>query len=165
MRSLVVIFTLLVIVSSCNKRTILPTVIHSSDSTNTEIRYKVIKEKDTVYLEVPAQSAERTTQDSSSHLETDFATSDARILEDGTLYHDLNNKPQKRPVETEKEIIYKDTTIYKERKVEIPVPVERELTKWEKISLKWFPYSLTVIFLILTYVLRKPLMTLIRRFL
>ncbi len=58
----------------------------------TEIRW------DTAYIEIPPQSAERVANDSVSHLETDFAVSDARINPDGTLFHNLLNKTQKRPV-------------------------------------------------------------------
>lgn len=71
------------------------------DSTRIEIRETVIYVPDTVFVEIPAQTAERTTQDSTSHLENDYALSDARINPDGSLYHDLKTKPQEKPVPIE----------------------------------------------------------------
>ena len=70
------------------------------DSIRVETVIKFIT--DTVYLEIPAQTAQRETRDSVSHLENDYAESDARINPDGSLYHDLNTKPQKKPLEFEK---------------------------------------------------------------
>ena len=167
MRSLSIILVLLVIISSCSKKVLPPPIINTNDSVRTIIKYRIVKVKDSVFLEVPPQSAERTARDSTSHLETDYATSDARIMPDGSLSHNLKNKPQKKPVETEKEIIYNDTTIYKERKVEVPVPVERELTWWEQTSIKWFSYVLIGLIITIIILFRNPLrklINLIRRY-
>lgn len=54
--------------------------------------------------------------------------------------------------------------IYVERKVEVPVPVERELSKWEQTCIDLFPYVLGMLVVSLFVVLRKPMITLIRRF-
>ena len=92
---------------------------------------------DTVYVEIPPQSAERTTQEKTSHLETDYAESDASINEDGTLSHTLHNKPSKHPIP----VNHSTDTIYIDKMAEIPVPVkvpvqvERQLTRWEKTRL------------------------------
>ena len=161
---LIALIALLCTMQSCCKKFYAPSIVETRDSVRVETKVIVKTEKDTVYIEVPAQSAERTTQDSTSHLETDFATSDARIEQDGSLYHDLKNKPQKRPAETEKQIIERDSIIYRDREVEVPVPVERELTWWEHTSIKWFPYSLAALLIILAYIFRKPLLAVIRRF-
>lgn len=162
MRILSIILVLLVFVSSCNNKVLPPSIINTNDSVRTIIKYRIIKEKDTVFFEVPPQSTERTTQDSTSHLETDYATSDARIMPDGSLHHNLKNKPQKKPVETEKEIIYNDTTIYKERNTEVPVPVERELTWWEHTAIKWFPYALIGFIIAVVILFRNPLQNLLK---
>lgn len=77
--------------------------------TNTVIAYV----PDTVFIEIPAQTAERTTADSTSHLENDYATSDARINADGTLFHALKTKPQEKPVEVKKKEVHKDNIVYK----------------------------------------------------
>lgn len=140
------------------------TVIAESENKNVEVRYEKIFVPDTVYLEIPAQTAERTTKDSTSNLENDFATSTARINPDGTLYHDLNTKPQDKPVPTEKEIERNDSIVYIDRFTEVPIPVEKELSWWEQTCIKWFPYSIGTLLLSLIVILRKPMLNLIRRF-
>lgn len=57
-----------------------------------------------------------------------------------------------------------DSIAYVDRYVEVPVPVERSLTRWEKTCINWFPYSVVAILLLLVYVFRKPMRSLIRRF-
>jgi hypothetical protein len=132
------------------------------DSTRIEIRETVIYVPDTVFVEIPAQTAERTTQDSTSHLENDYALSDARINPDGSLYHDLKTKPQEKPVPIEKPVERKDSIIYRTQYIdrEVTVEVERELLWWEKTQIYGF-WGLVVILLI---VYRKKIFALARRF-
>lgn len=106
-------------------------------------------------FKVPAASVERLVKDSSSHLETDFAKSDARINPDGSLYHSLENKEQTIPQEVEVEIEYRDTTIYKEKTV--PVPVEKELTKGQKFRLNGFWVLLTLVLVGMVFKITKML--------
>lgn len=132
------------------------------DSTRIEIRETVIYVPDTVFVEIPSQTAERTTQDSTSHLENDYALSDARINPDGSLYHDLKTKPQEKPVPIEKPVERKDSIIYRTQYIdrEVTVEVERELSWWEKTQIYGF-WGLVVILLI---VYRKKIFALARRF-
>lgn len=132
------------------------------DSTRIEIRETVIYVPDTVFVEIPAQTAERTTQDSTSHLENDYALSDTRINPDGSLYHDLKTKPQEKPVPIEKPVERKDSIIYRTQYIdrEVTVEVERELSWWEKTQIYGF-WGLVVILLI---VYRKKIFALARRF-
>ena len=68
---------------------------HKRDSIRTEVRKEIVFVPDTVYLAIPEQAAERTTRDSTSHLENDYATSDARVY----LFHvhqTLPSNQQKR---------------------------------------------------------------------
>ena len=67
------------------------------DSASYERTESIVYVPVTVTVEVPAQTAERETRDSTSHLETMFAQSDASIhWLDGVpyLHHSLANKPQ-----------------------------------------------------------------------
>lgn len=116
------------------------------DSIRVEYRERIIKVPDTVFVEIPAQTAERTTADSVSNLENDYATSEARINPDGTLYHDLRTKPQKRPVATEKEIQIKDSTVYvdryKTKTVTKVVEVKRKRSWWEQTCIYGFCASI-----------------------
>lgn len=83
---------------------------HVSDSVTSEqrdtarVETVTIYVPDTVFVEIPAQTAERETRDSVSQLENDYAASEARINPDGSLYHDLRTKPQKKPVEFQKPV-------------------------------------------------------------
>ena len=117
------------------------------DSTRVEVRTQTILVPDTVFLEIPSQTAERTTRDSVSHLENEYATSDARINSDGSLYHDLRTKAQKKAVETDKKIERRDSLVYRDRylKVKEKVSVPRDLTKFQKGEIFGFWFLLAVI--------------------
>ena len=132
------------------------------DSTRIEIRETVIYVPDTVFVEIPAQTAERTTQDSTSHLENDYALSDARINPDGSLYHDLKTKPQEKPVPFDKPVERKDSIIYRTQYIdrEVTVEVERELSWWERTQIYGF-WSIVIVLLV---VYRKKIFALARRF-
>lgn len=120
---------------------------------------------DTVYIEIPAQSAERTTPESYSHLETDYAESDAKINADGTLTHRLKNKQQPTPVpvKSSTDTIYIDRFIEKPVPVEVPKDVERKLTSWQKTRLDTWGWLATALALCGCWICRKPLLTLARR--
>jgi len=131
------------------------------DSTSVEVRVETVYVPDTVYIEIPAQTAERTTTDSTSHLETDYAESDARINPDGTLYHSLANKPQDKPVEFQKPVVTKDSvrTEIKWRTRTVTKEVERKKTWWEQT--KSYGFYVMVLFLLWSY--RKEVISLARK--
>lgn len=145
-----------------------PTIITVVDSTKVETKYERIIIRDTVCITLPPQSAERTTLDSTSHLETDFAVSDARVNPDGSLSHTLQNKAQEIPVPVEKEKEVQEKIVYRNREVGVPQPypveVERELTWWQKFRLKGFWVLLSVIIAAMGWKWRKPIFNFIRRF-
>lgn len=115
---------------------------------------------DTIYIKVPIERERQTVRDTTSHLETSFAVSDARINPDGALFHSLENKPQKRPVPTEKEIIYRDSIIYRDRTNTEIVEVERKLTWWQQTKMHGFWFLLAVV----VFLFRKNIIALARRF-
>lgn len=166
---------LFIVSGCCTQRRVVDTstTITEKDSSKVDVRVKTIIEyqTDTVFVEVPAQMAERTTQDSISHLENDYATSDARINQDGSLFHNLNTKPQKKPIEYQKPIERKDSIrteyIYREveKKENIPIEVERDFTWWERTCIKLFPWSLVLIIISLSIHFRKPIISLFKHFL
>lgn len=121
----------------------------TTDSTRIEVRTQIEYIPDTVFIEVPIEVIAQTTRDTTSHLETSFAVSDAHINPDGSLFHSIANKPQKRPIPTEKEVIHKDSIVYRDRTQTEVVEVERELTRWQKIQMRGFWVALVV--LLLTY--------------
>lgn len=156
MKQLLLIFILAV--TACCPCCHLSTTTSDSIRVETVVRYERVL--DTVYMDVPVEIVRETVRDTTSHLETSFATSDARITPDGALFHSLTNKPQKKPVPTEKEIIYRDSIVYRDRIVEKPVQVERELTWWQQTQIKGF--WIVVALLVITF--RKKIFAIIRRF-
>ena len=146
---------------SCGAGKRLPVQTESRDSVRTVVREKTVYIRDTVWMKIPAQTAENTTRDTSSHLETDYAESDARIDPDGTLHHSLRNKEQEKPVPVDVPQTQKDSIVYKDRYVYEKVKVPRDLTTWQKWQMRsfWILLSVTAV-----YVLRKPLLAMVRRF-
>lgn len=129
-----------------------------------ETRYERIFIHDTSYVEIPMQTAEKTVKDSLSHLENDYAISDARINADGSLFHNLQTKPQKKPVPINRIVERKDSVVYVDKEVKVPVMVEKELSSWQNFRLRFFNTLLIVLLGLLAFVFRKPIMTIIRRF-
>ncbi len=123
----------------------------------TEVRW------DTVYIEVPAQSAEITTPDSVSHLETDFATSDARINPDGTLFHNLFNKPQERPAMVPTTFQRIDSIV--EREVPVIVYKDKPPNMFNQFKIDAFWWLLGTIIVLLAIHSRKPIINLIKKML
>ena len=155
---LIMVFLLL---TSCGAGKRLPAQTEHRDSVRVEVREVTKFIRDTVWMQIPIQSAENTTRDTSSHLETDFAESDARINPDGTLHHSLRNKEQEKPVPVDVPTTQKDSIVYKDRYVYETVEVERDLTGWQKWQMRSFWILLSIM---TVYVLRKPLLALARRF-
>ena len=133
------------------------------DSTRVEVKIETVYVTDTLLVEIPAQTAERTTADSVSHLETDYATSDARINTDGSLFHSLANKPQQKPVEFQKPVERKDSIVYRDRfktqTVTKVKEVERDYSWWDKTRF----YASYALFLWLLIKYRRKLFSLARR--
>ena len=151
------------LLTSCGVGKQLPVQTEQKDSVRVEVRKETKYIRDTVWMKIPAQSAENTTRDTSSHLETDYAESDARINPDGTLYHSLRNKEQEKPIPVMVPLIQKDILMsrYRDRLVYRRVEVPRELTGWQKWQMRSFWILLSAVAI---FVLRKPLLALIRSF-
>lgn len=148
MRQTALLLAAVLLLGGCCSSRRLTTENNRRDSTRVEVRTHIIHVPDTVYLEIPPQKSERTTADSTSHLENDYAVSDARINPDGTLFHNLNTKPQRKPLPTEKEIIRNDSIVYKDRYVNKTVTKEvpRKLTIFQRVQMYGF-WILAVLFI------------------
>ena len=105
--------------------------------------------KDTVSVEIPGETVYVVAQDS-SHLETKWSVSDAKIDSTGRLHHSLTNKD----IKIEKEIVYKEiekrVEVEKEVPVEVEVPVKYvpDYYKWIN-GIFWALVGLFVIFIVL----------------
>ena len=107
---------------------------------------------DTVYIRIPAQESERETFDSVSVLESDYAVSEAQIRPDGSLRHSLRHKNTPLPVQ----VTVTTDTIYKDRVIEKPVPVNVHDTapsdhakSYRSTVLPWLIATATTILLVL----------------
>lgn len=102
-------------------------VVEARDSVRVEERVREIKVSDTLFVAVPMQKESTTVRDSTSHLENDYAISDARVMADGSLYHSLETKPRTDTLSREVGVQVRDSIIYREKVVPKIVPVEKEL--------------------------------------
>lgn len=157
MKRILFIILLAVMTACCPCRHL---ITSTRDSVRVETIVRTERIPDTVLIEIPVERERQIVRDTTSHLETSFAVSDARINPDGALFHSLENKPQNHPVPTEKEVIYQDKIMYRDRTKIENVEVERKLTWWQQTMMRGF-WVLLAVFL---FVFRKPIVTLARRF-
>ena len=105
-----------------------------SDSTRVEVREVTHYVKDTIYLELPVITERIVTRDTSSRLENDYAVSEASIS-GGYLSHSLATKPARTPVEAEAREVVRDSIVFRDRLIEVPVEVEKPLSRWQRTLL------------------------------
>ena len=107
----------------CSPRITPPAEIR--DSVRVEIRERTVH--DTAYMDVPLIKEVNVTRDTSSHLENEYAMSDASIS-NGTLRHSLETRPHKiaAPV-----TITVHDTLTVEKKAETIIKEVNVLTKWQ----------------------------------
>ena len=129
----VFIAIVLLLFSSC--RTGKVVVVEAKDSVRVEERIREIKVTDTLFVEVPMQKESTTVRDSISHLENDYAISDARKNPDGSLYHSLETKPRTDTLTQELSVQAKDSIIYREKVIPKIYPVEKELNRFTQMRI------------------------------
>ena len=149
---------------ACSTGTAAIAATEQLDSLRIEVRTETIHVTDTVYIEIPAQVEERTTRDSTSLLENDYATSLAMINTDGTLYHDLKTKARRQAVEVPKTVERTDSIVYRYVQVQqtVPVEVEKQLTAWQQFRLKYFLPVAAVLLCFILWTFRSPLLKILR---
>ncbi len=128
------------LLGACGSTRHLTESVNKQDSVRVEVHTRTEYVLDTVFIEIPQQTSERETADSVSHLENDYATSDARINVDGSLFHNLKTKPQKKPTEVKRPVEQRDSIVYKiktETVTEV-VEVPRKLSWWQKTQIYGF---------------------------
>lgn len=106
-----------------------------SDSTRVEVRTITQTVHDTAYIELPVFVERNVTRDTTSTLENPYAKSEASIT-DGLLSHSLQTKPTRQPVKIEKEIVYRDSIVFRDRTETVTVEVEKKLSKWQSFKMK-----------------------------
>lgn len=114
-----------------------PRVIEQTQRDSLYVEYRERIVHDTVMYEPPQESTYIQTKDTTSHLETSLAESDASIV-DGVLHHSLRNKPQKIPVPVV--VTVHDATISQSsvltKIIEVPAKLTKAQERWIRLG-KW----------------------------
>lgn len=138
-----------IMLSACRTTKVLsppPVILNNTDSLRVEYIERVRIDTVRVEIPMPKESDRQTVRDSTSHLETSLATSDAWINPDGSLGHLLYNKEGVFSADvlvpsTERQQTSASASV---REVPVPYPepvyIERDFTKWESFRLKAFWY-------------------------
>lgn len=107
----------------------------STESTKVEIRYETKTVHNTAYVELPVIVEKMATLDTASVLENKYAKSAASVS-GGVLAHSLETKPVREPVSVEKQIVYRDSLVYRDKVHTVTVEVEKKLTWWQSFKMK-----------------------------
>lgn len=134
------------ILTACG--TVRPTL--SQDSTRVEVKTVVETVHDTAYVQLPVIVERVATLDTTSVLENKFAKS-AAMVSGGVLTHSLETKPVKEPVSVEKQIVYRDSLVYRDRVVTETVEVEKKLSDWQSFKMKAGGFSIVLLLIVILY--------------
>ena len=172
MKHLLFIILLMLFASCHSSRQTIPSepvVLNNQDSVKATTVIKTVYVPVTVEVPIPQQSEAIVTAADTSHIETDFAVSDAWVNEDGTLYHSIENKPVTITTEASVPQTTTEHQVEAIKTKEIPVPqpyaveVERKLTLMEQIKLSSWWLLLIISLFSVGYIFRNPLYKLVRK--
>ena len=121
-----------------------------SDSTWVEVKTVVETIHDTAYVQLPVVVERVATLDTASVLENKYAKS-AALVSGGVLTHSLETKPAKEPVSVEKQIIYRDSLIYRDRVLTETVEEEKALSTWQSFKMKAGGFSIVILLIVILY--------------
>lgn len=128
--------------------TVRPTL--SQDSTRVEVKTVVETVHDTAYVQLPVIVERVATLDTTSVLENKYAKS-AATVSGGVLAHSLETKPVREPVSVEKQIVYRDSLVYRDRVVTETVEVEKKLSAWQSFKMKAGGFSIVLLLIVILY--------------
>ena len=129
------LFSLLLLLAAASACGAARPLAHTADSTRVEVRYETVTVHDTAYVELPVIIEKIQTLDTTSTLENDYARSEATVTA-SILKHSLETKPAQLPVPVEKEIVYRDSIVFRDRVVTEVKEVERQLTFWQQFKMR-----------------------------
>ena len=122
----------------------------STDSTKVEVRYETKTVHDTAFVELPVIVERVATLDTASVLENKYAKSAASVS-GGVLTHSLETKPVREPVSVEKQIVYRDSLVFRDRVQTVTVEVERKLTWWQTLKMRLGLVAIVLIVIVVIY--------------
>ena len=137
---------LLLTASACSTVRTLPV----QDSTRVEVRYETKTVHDTAYVELPVIMEKVATLDTASVLENKYAKSAASVS-GGVLTHSLETKPVREPVKVEKQIVYRDSLVFRDKVRTVTVEVEKKLTWWQSFKMKLGVVTLVLLVIVVIY--------------
>ena len=125
---------------SCSAPRIITEGSDTSDSVRVEVRVQKEYIKDTVTVEIPPIFVEKEVRDTISRIERDNVSTVAKVGKDGTLYHTLDIRQLKKPVEILKPVERRDSIVDRQRAVTLTnvVEVPRDLTWWQRTQMYGF---------------------------
>ena len=115
-----------------------------------EVRYETKTVHDTAYVELPVIVEKVATLDTASLLENKYAKSAASVS-GGVLTHSLETKPVREPVKVEKQIVYRDSLVYRDKVQTVTVEVEKKLTWWQSFKMKLGVVTLVLLVIVVIY--------------
>ena len=122
----------------------------STDSTKVEVRYETKTIHDTAFVELPVIVERVATLDTSSVLENKYAKSAASVS-GGILTHSLETKPVREPVRVEKQIVYRDSLVFRDKVQTVTIEVEKKLTWWQSFKMKLGVVTLVLLVIVVIY--------------
>ena len=122
----------------------------STDSTKVEVRYETKTVHDTAFVELPVIVERVATLDTASVLENKYAKSAASVS-GGVLTHSLETKPVREPVSVEKQIVYRDSLVFRDRVQTVTVEVEKKLTWWQTRKMRLGLVAIVLIVIVVIY--------------
>ena len=124
--------------------------ISTTDSTKVEVRYETKTVHDTAFVELPVIVERVATLDTASVLENKYAKSAASVS-GGVLTHSLETKPVREPVSVEKQIVYRDSLVFRDRVQTVTVEVEKKLTWWQTFKMRLGLVAIVLIVIVVIY--------------
>ena len=122
----------------------------STDSTKVEVRYETKTVHDTAFVELPVIVERVATLDTASVLENKYAKSAASVS-GGVLTLSLETKPVREPVSVEKQIVYRDSLVFRDRVQTVTVEVEKKLTWWQTLKMRLGLVAIVLIVIVVIY--------------
>ena len=124
--------------------------LSTTDSTKVEVRYETKTVHDTAFVELPVIVERVATLDTASVLENKYAKSAASVS-GGVLTHSLETKPVRESVVVEKQIVYRDSLVFRDRVQTVTVEVEKKLTWWQTLKMRIGLVAIVLIVIVVIY--------------
>ena len=124
--------------------------LSTTDSTKVEVRYETKTVHDTAFVELPVIVERVATLDTASFLENKYAKSAASVS-GGVLTHSLETKPVREPVSVEKQIVYRDSLVFRDKVQTVTVEVEKKLTWWQTLKMRLGLVAIVLIVIVVIY--------------